>query len=67
MRRSAICPSELVDLESRKAGGDPAEHWFSCPPAFQILTPTCVFIKASAALPQLRRTPILIAPNEVRV
>ena len=63
MRRSAICPSELVDLESRKAGGDPAELRFSCLPAFQIHTPARVFIRANAALPRLPRPPLPIAPR----
>ena len=63
MQQSAICSVEQINLESRKAGPEPAKLWFSCFPAFQILSPPPrVFIRARATPPRLLCSPLPIAP-----
>ena len=57
MQRSAICSVEQINLESRKAGTEAAKLRSSCFPAFQILSPARVFIRASATLTRFPRPP----------
>ena len=63
MQQSAICFLGQMNLESRKTGTEPAMLRFSCFPAFQILSPPRVLIRARATLSRLPCPPLPIAPD----